>query len=210
MTKPVEPFEMAIRQSMEALKASGQPITQASIIANAKFENGTPVGRSTLYKTNKKTGLHVHAELLKDVRELTSGVTPEVAEKQKAKKEKLGKAELAVSKNALKESEKIIKELAAALTLSELDAEQLRNNKSADRHSLVDTELKLYTVVSALNKLSHGFFDEFQKLEKALRTKHGSTPSFKEADSFIARKLQEYESSKTIAFGRSPELAANS
>lgn len=210
MTKPVQPFEMAIRQSMEALKASGQPITQASIIANAKFENGRPVGRSSLYKTNKKTGLHVHAKLLAEIRELSSGVTLEVAEKQKAKKEKLGKTELAMSKNALKESEKIIKEFAAALAQSELEAEQLRNNKSADRHSLVDTELKLYTVVCALNKISNGFFDEFQKLEKALRAKHGSTPSFKDADSFIARKLQDYESSKTIVFGRSPELAANS
>lgn len=57
-------FVTAINESLRELVEKGSPITQASVISNARTENGNPVGKTTLYRKNDKTGKFVHQELI--------------------------------------------------------------------------------------------------------------------------------------------------
>ena len=49
-------FVAAIEKSLEELVTRGVPITQTSVISNARTRNGQPVGKTTLYRKNDSTG----------------------------------------------------------------------------------------------------------------------------------------------------------
>ncbi|KYL35243.1 hypothetical protein V5096_01520 [Pseudoalteromonas carrageenovora] len=64
MTKSLEPFRNAILNSLNLLVESGDKITAASVIKNAKFEDGRAVGKSTLYRKNNVSKKYIHEDLI--------------------------------------------------------------------------------------------------------------------------------------------------
>ena len=67
MSKSVEPFRRAILKSLSSLVEKGDLITNKAVIENAKFDEGKPVGKSTLYRKNDDTKEFVHKDLLKTI-----------------------------------------------------------------------------------------------------------------------------------------------
>lgn len=61
-----EEFKIAIRESISGLIAKGEVITKTAVISNAKLNNGSHVGKSTLYKKNSSNEF-VHAALLQEI-----------------------------------------------------------------------------------------------------------------------------------------------
>ncbi|MDC9523341.1 hypothetical protein PSH55_19825 [Pseudoalteromonas sp. Angola-31] len=61
-----EEFKIAIRESISGLIAKGEIITKTAVISNAKLNNGSHVGKSTLYKKNSSNEF-VHAALLQEI-----------------------------------------------------------------------------------------------------------------------------------------------
>lgn len=55
MANSKEKFQEAIRSSFELLKNNGTKINKKKIIDNAKFEDGSYVGKTTLYAKNPLT-----------------------------------------------------------------------------------------------------------------------------------------------------------
>ena len=68
MANSKDKFQKAIRESFEQLQnIGGKKITKAEIIKNAKFEDGSSVGQTTLYAKNSVTKAYIHAELLQEL-----------------------------------------------------------------------------------------------------------------------------------------------
>lgn len=57
-------FVAAIIESLNDLIEKGEPISQASVINNAKTTKGNPVGKTTLYRKNDATGERIHQDLI--------------------------------------------------------------------------------------------------------------------------------------------------
>jgi chromosome segregation ATPase len=57
-------FVAAIEASLKSLVERGFPISQASVIANARTSKGNAVGKTTLYKKNDRTGELIHQALI--------------------------------------------------------------------------------------------------------------------------------------------------
>lgn len=71
MANSKDKFQRAIRESFEQLQnIGGKKITKAEIINNAKFEDGSSVGQTTLYAKNSVTKAYIHAELLQELDKL--------------------------------------------------------------------------------------------------------------------------------------------
>ena len=61
-------FQKAVRESLNQLVANGEKkITHAKIIANAKYEDGSPVGKTTLYAKNAVTKEPIHGTLIDEI-----------------------------------------------------------------------------------------------------------------------------------------------
>lgn len=74
MAKSTEPFKIAIKASLYALVANGDKINAAQVIANAKFEGGTPVGQNTLYKKKSDgSGERIHEDLIQMIAQAKDG-----------------------------------------------------------------------------------------------------------------------------------------
>ena len=57
-------FVAAIEASLKSLVERGFPISQASVIANARTSKGNAVGKTTLYRKNDRTGELIHQALI--------------------------------------------------------------------------------------------------------------------------------------------------
>ncbi len=152
MANSKDKFQKAIRQSLEQLQNSGEKITKTKIINNAKFEDGSSVGKTTLYAKNSVTKLYIHAELLKELDEKITAIT---IDKSKGDQKKS-------SKEIIEEKSKIIKEL--ELKNSRLLAQfaQLEDSLENTVHQnnencIQNLELNLYIVTSLLNLKIGGY-----------------------------------------------------
>ncbi|WP_269621313.1 hypothetical protein [Zhongshania sp. BJYM1] len=57
----------AVMDSLERLIRSREKITQAAVIANAVFQDGSSLGKTTLYRKNLNTKEFVHGDLLREI-----------------------------------------------------------------------------------------------------------------------------------------------
>lgn len=64
MTKKVEPFRTAILSALSELVNGDGEFTAKAVIDRAKFADGRPVGKSTIYRKREKTGEFVHQDLI--------------------------------------------------------------------------------------------------------------------------------------------------
>jgi len=186
-------FQKAIRQSLEQLQNSGEKITKTKIINNAKFEDGSSVGKTTLYAKNSVTKLNIHAEQLKELDEKITAIT---IDKSKGDQKKS-------SKEIIEEKSKIIKEL--ELKNSRLLAQfaQLEDSLENTVHQnnencIQNLELNLYIVTSLLN-LKIGGYKKLNNIIKNFEVKYHGSERLKEAKDQIQTMKNDIEYSKIIS-----------
>ncbi|AZC01645.1 MULTISPECIES: hypothetical protein [Acinetobacter calcoaceticus/baumannii complex] len=193
MANSKDKFQKAIRQSLEQLQNSGEKITKTKIINNAKFEDGSSVGKTTLYAKNSVTKLYIHAELLKELDEKITAIT---IDKSKGDQKKS-------SKEIIEEKSKIIKEL--ELKNSRLLAQfaQLEDSLENTVHQnnencIQNLELNLYIVTSLLN-LKIGGYKKLNNIIKNFEVKYHGSERLKEAKDQIQTMKNDIEYSKIIS-----------
>lgn len=193
MANSKDKFQKAIRQSLEQLQNSGEKITKTKIINNAKFEDGSSVGKTTLYAKNSVTKLYIHAELLKELDEKITAITIDKSKKKKKKS----------SKEIIEEKSKIIKEL--ELKNSRLLAQfaQLEDSLENTVHQnnencIQNLELNLYIVTSLLN-LKIGGYKKLNNIIKNFEVKYHGSERLKEAKDQIQTMKNDIEYSKIIS-----------
>lgn len=87
MANSKDKFQKAIRESLEQLQNSCEKkITKTKIINNAKFEDGSSVGKTTLYAKNSVTKEYIRAQLLE---ELDNKIANIITEKPKSEQKKI-------------------------------------------------------------------------------------------------------------------------
>ena len=89
MSKSIEPFRRAILKSLSSLVEKGNLITNKVVIENAKFDEGKPVGKSTLYRKNDDTKEFVHKDLLETIKKAKDGIN--IANDKPTKAQKITK-----------------------------------------------------------------------------------------------------------------------
>ena len=193
MANSKDKFQKAIRQSLEQLQNSGEKITKTKIINNAKFEDGSSVGKTTLYAKNSVTKVYIHAELLKELDEKITAIT---IDKSKGDQKKS-------SKEIIEEKSKIIKEL--ELKNSRLLAQfaQLEDSLENTVHQnyencIQNLELNLYIVTSLLN-LKIGGYKKLNNIIKNFEVKYHGREKLKEAKDQIQTMKNDIEYSKIIS-----------
>ncbi|WP_180101613.1 hypothetical protein [Acinetobacter sp. YH12126] len=186
-------FEEAIRRSFELLKNSGTKITKKKIIDNAKFEDGSLVGKTTLYAKNSVTKAYIHADLLKELDQQIS----DLAKVEPADKLKKSFSEIIEEKNNEIQDLKCKngKLLAQFVQLEHTLENTVHQN---DENYIQNLEINLYIVSSLLNQKIGGH-KKLNNIIKKFEVKYFGGERLKEAKDQIQIMKNEIEYSKIIS-----------
>lgn len=193
MANNKEKFQKAIRESLELLQNSGKTkITKSKIIDNAKFDDGTSVGKSTLYAKNPVTKEYIHADLLK-----------ELDEKLISKSPKIIKTHTKRSKNQIiEEKNKEIKELKQKNSRLLAQFVSLENSFEKTVHlnaenNIQSLETNLYIVTVLLDQKLGGY-KKLNNIIKNFEVKYHESSRLKEAKDQVQRMKNDIECSRII------------
>jgi hypothetical protein len=166
MSKSIEPFRRAILESLSKLVESSDLITNKTVIDNAKFNDGTPVGKSTIYRKNDDTKEFVHKSLLNAIQEAKDGI--DIANDKSIKAQKINK--LTEDKNKLKSR---IDDIADKILEQEVKLKNAQSGIDSDKHVTKSLELEMYVVLSILitntprlsliNKRAQDFINKYEQ-----------------------------------------------
>lgn len=186
-------FEEAIRRSFELLKNSGTKITKKKIIDNAKFEDGSLVGKTTLYAKNSVTKAYIHADLLKELDQQIS----DLAKVEPADKLKKSFSEIIEEKNnEIQELKFKNGKLLAQFVQLEHSLENTVHQN--DENYIQNLEINLYIVSSLLNQKIGGH-KKLNNIIKKFEVKYFGGERLKEAKDQIQIMKNEIEYSKIIS-----------
>ena len=141
-------FQKAIRESFEQLQnIGGKKITKAEIINNARFEDGSSVGQTTLYAKNSVTKAYIHAELLQELDKKIADIASNKPQNEKKKS----------SKQIIEEKTKRIIELELKNSrllaqFAELEDSFENTVHQNDENCIQNLETNLYIVTTLLNE----------------------------------------------------------
>jgi hypothetical protein len=160
-------FVAAIKQSLEDLIQRGEPITQTSVISNARTRNGQPVGKTTLYRKNDSTGESIHQDLINDINAAKQKVRGQHGRKTRDKTIK----QLENEKAAL---EKEKKGLIDKVVEQEAEIGKLQKGEGVYSSSVKSYQGELYVAQSLLLK-RYPMLSDFKSLVLAFERKHKDT-----------------------------------
>jgi len=143
MSKSIEPFRRAILKSLSSLVEKGDLITNKAVIENAKFDEGKPVGKSTLYRKNDDTKEFVHKDLLKTIQKAKDGI--DIANDKPTKTQNITK--LTKDKKNL---ESKIENMIDQIVEQESRLKRALSGVDSDNHVTKSLELEMYVVLSIL------------------------------------------------------------
>lgn len=199
MAKSTDKFKKAILDSFEQLKniSGKKKITKAEIINNAKFEDGSSVGKTTLYAKNSVTKEYIHADLLQELDKKIEDLTRDCKKDQKKKS----------SKQIIDEKTKKIIEL--KLKNSRLLAQFIQLEDSLentthqnDENSIQKLETDLYIITMLLNQ-NIGGYKLLNNIIKKFEIKYHGSKRLREAKDQIQTMKNEIECSKIISITES-------
>lgn len=198
MANSKDKFQKAIRESFEHLKNIGiKKITKAEIIKNAKFEDGSSVGQTTLYAKNSVTKTYIHAELLQ---ELDKKIADLSLEKLKSEQKKSTKQILEEKRKQIKELEIKNGRLLAQFIALENSLENTVHQN--DENCIQNLETNLYIVTSVLNQKIGGY-KQLNNIIKNFEVKYHGSKRLKEAKDQIQTMKNDIECSKIISITES-------
>ncbi len=198
MANSKDKFERAIRESFEQLQnIGGKKITKAEIINNAKFEDGSSVGQTTLYAKNSVTKAYIHAELLQ---ELDKKIAEIASNKPQNEKKKSSKQIIEEKTKQITELELKNSRLLAQFTNLENSLENtVRQN---DENYIQNLETNLYIVTTLLNQKIGGY-KKLNNIINKFETKYNESTRLKEAKEQIQTMKNDIECSKIISITES-------
>ena len=196
MTNKRGTFEDAILSSLEALIESGETVTKSAVIKNAKYKDGRPVGKSTLYARYKgrrgKKGPYVHTDLHKKI--------DAAKDKQRKGEGKTTKKETIA--NSKKESARLRAEnqkLVDAVVTQEARLQQANNRITSKERSTVSFESEIFTLARLVDHMSNGALAAVSKAIIAFETKERGTPRLKELEADVEELLAQITKAKTTS-----------
>lgn len=194
MAKNPELFRQAIRESLRILVAKGEPITNENIILNAKFNDGRPVGKSTLYRKNDLTKEFVHQDLLLEIQYAKDGKN--IAEGKSTRTQTVSK--LILEKQELQHQLGI---LADQVVEQEFRLRKALEGVNTDKQVVTSQEQELYVVLSVIqsitssssliNKYSLDFVTKYQQ-------KHIGSELIRRANEDIKEYISDHKNSTLI------------
>ena len=199
MSKSIEKkngIRNAIRASLEQLISSGTKITQTKVIYGAVRENGTPIGKSTLYARNVKTKEFVHADLIKEIDAAIANQLKKSGRKTRAetiKDVKAGLKDLQAENKALLDQVVMQQEKIRVLTLSD----------NREQHGLASGEDNTYILSSVLNKITQGAVSDVKRVIAQYDDKYIGTERLELANLNVERYLREIDNSRLITLKQS-------
>lgn len=198
LANSTDKFQKAIRQSFEQLLANGETkITKAKIIANAKFEDGTSVGISTLYAKNVVTKEPIHALLLLELDEKIANLQINKFNKKKKSNEIYTELKLRIKELEEKNNQLLIQ-------MVEMENSFENTAHRNDENQIQDLEINLYIIAFLLNSqiLGSGHKD-LNKIIKTFEAKYHGKLVSKFAKEQIQKMKNEIECSKVISMKES-------
>lgn len=201
MANSKDRFQQAIRESFEQLLVNGEKkITRTKIIENAKFEDGSSVGKSTLYAKNVITKEYIHAALLKELDEKIGNLPKNSLNKKKTSIETNQELKLKI-----KELEKKNNQLLIQMVEMENSFENTAHRN--DENQIQNLELNLYILAFLLNSQIGGSgHKQLNKIIKTFEAKYHGTQVVKVAKEQIQKMKNEIECSKVISMTGSGSL----
>lgn len=198
MANSKDKFERAIRESFEQLQnIGGKKITKAEIINNAKFEDGSYVGQTTLYAKNSVTKAYIHAELLQELDKKIADIASYKPQNEKKKS----------SKQIIEEKTKQITELKLKNSrllaqFTELEDSLENTAHQNDENCIKNLETNLYIVTSLLNQKIGGN-KKLNHIIKNFEVKYFGSERLKEAKDQIQTMKNDIEYSKILSIAES-------
>lgn len=194
-----ERFQQAIRESFDRLCQSGEKkITKTKVINNAKFEDGTFVGKTTLYAKNRSTQEFIHAELLEELDGKIENIEAGNAKKERKK----------TTTDLHSEQKKEIKELKKKnnqLLVQIIELEDSFENTAYrnDANQIRDLELNLYIISTLLSCQIGSKYKEVDEIRKKFETKYHGTEILKFTKEKIQKMKNDIECSRIISISES-------
>mgnify|MGYP000897024209 CR=1 FL=1 len=184
-------FEKAIVESLEALIKEGKKITKTAVIDRAKFDDGTAVGKSTLYSRNSATGEFVHAALLRTIDEATA--KQRRGEGRCVRPESISGLKKAIS-DLKQENEKLIDQVVE----QESRLTRVSGDRLGDKNTIALQEGELYVLASIINKLTQNSVYELVELSRRYSLKYRGDSRLQRADEEVDRYIDELNRSKFL------------
>ena len=187
-------FQKAVRESLNQLVANGEKkITHAKIIANAKYEDGSPVGKTTLYAKNAVTKEPIHGTLIDEINTKIANLPKNDFSKKKTSIETNKELKLRITELEEKNNQLLIQ-------MVEIENSFENTAHRNDENQIQDLELNLYILAFLLNSplLGRGH-PELYKTIKSFEVKHHGKPQMEFAKEQIQKMKNEIECSKVIS-----------
>ncbi|GAA4823527.1 hypothetical protein GCM10011365_25780 [Marinicella pacifica] len=149
-----EKFVHAIKESLKNIESQGEKITISAVIKNARYENNNHVGKSTLYKKNKKNEF-IHKDLLKLINK-----SKDKQSKKNGKKTK--SSTLNELRSKIKSLNGEVQSLTDQIVTQESKLRQLSSVKSSDNATIASQEFEMYILYSLLKRLTTNNSDIYE------------------------------------------------
>ena len=194
MANSKDRFQKAIRESFDQLLANGEKkITKAKIIENAKFEDGSSVGKTTLYAKNAVTKDPIHAALIDELNEKIANLPKNNFNKKRTSIETNKELKLRI-----KELEEENNQLLIQMVEMESSFENTAHRN--DENQIQNLESQLYILAFLLNSQIVGRgHKELDIIIKAFEAKYHGKQVAKVAKEQIQKMKNEIECSKVIS-----------
>ena len=196
-------FEEAINRSLDALVAAKKPFKQVDVIANAKFNDGSGVGKTTLYKKNA-VGSFFYEELLKKIKKSVDDSRKGANKKQKNVSGPKEMYEQLKAEYELLEREN--QQLVDTVVEQESHLKRLKSADSIDKSIVKKLELQLYLANSILSKTlpkSSRAYIHARKIVENFETKYRGTPEMKQIDNQLLPLIENISYTNLVEFPNS-------
>ena len=187
-------FQKAVRESLNQLVANGEKkITHAKIIANAKYEDGSPVGTTTLYAKNADTKEPIHGTLIDEINTKIANLPKNDFSKKKTSIETNKELKLRITELEEKNNQLLIQRL-------EIENSFENTAHRNDENQIQNLESQLYILAFLLNSQIVGRrYKELDIIIKTFEAKYHGKQVAKVAKEQIQKMKNEIECSKVIS-----------
>jgi hypothetical protein len=189
----------AVMDSLERIIQSGQKVTKASVIAGAVREDGSSIGKTTLYSRSDTSKALVHADLIKDIELARQRQLKGAGRKTKYETIVGTKNKLATFKD----------EHLKCLGLIVSQQEQIRMlslSDNKDRNALSSSEGDIYVLSVVLNEVVRGAIPELKRPISVFSDKYAGTERLKVANLSVGRYLRAIKCSMPVTLNEFHEL----
>lgn len=158
-----ENFKIAVRSSLAKMIANDEKITIDAIIKRSSYENGTPVGETTIYAKNRQ-GEYVHADLRAEIERAKNGI------KRRSERETVSAKSGSDLKNQIKSLNYLNKSLADQIVEQQFKIKELQQETDSTGTWKTHAIEQLYIAAGIVNRLTCNSIKDFKTLFSSLNS----------------------------------------